>query len=77
MNGFDRRAALWAALGMFFLVELLGLFAGIKECGFGGEAPLISLSLVLIVYFKLPVDTTDICFYIRFGGFLVATKSVV
>jgi hypothetical protein len=52
MRPFDRGAALWAAAGLLLLVEVLGLAAGIKECG-AGET-LIFLSLALIVYVKFP-----------------------
>ena len=53
MSPFDWRAALRAALGMLLIVELSGLFAGIKECGFGYE-DLMGLFLALIVYAKFP-----------------------
>jgi hypothetical protein len=53
MRRFDRGAALWAAAGMLLLVELLGLFAGIKECGPGGGT-IAFLSLALITYVKFP-----------------------
>jgi len=42
-----------AALSTFFLVELLGLFAGFKECGFDSQA-LVTLALALMVYAKFP-----------------------
>lgn len=53
MRGIDRGAALWAAAGMLLLVELLGLFAGIKECG-PGAGTVGFLSLALITYVKFP-----------------------
>jgi hypothetical protein len=53
MNRFDRRAALLATLGMLFLVEVLALSAGVKECGFGALT-LMFLPLALTIYYQFP-----------------------
>lgn len=49
----DRTAALLAAVAIVLLVELLGLSAGIKECGLN-DMTIVSLGLVLIAYVKFP-----------------------